>query len=412
MRRSPLIAALLVLFSYVSMAQINLGNGLIAYYPFNGNANDASGNNNHGVVNGATLTTDRFGNLNSAFSFDGLDDLIQVPDAASLNPTGAMSVALYFNASQNGVQTLIGKIGFSQGVATQFQVAMDFALFPGVLFGVNPISNGCLGVPLNAAYANTGGPLQTNRWYCVVGTFDNGTINIYLDGLLIQTVNAGFTQLNRCANADIQIGSWWAGDPQRFRGKIDDIRIYDRALNVQEVQALCSQQVIGTPLSGVINAYAEVLGLDVCNNTLTVDDASAFNTGDTVLMAQMKGAVIDVTNSASFGNIQNMRNAGNYEINYVAGKNGNSLMLRNNIQRTYDIPDGRVQLVRIPYYTNATVIADVVSIPWNGRKGGIVALHVRDTLNLNANIDVSGQGFIGGQAANPNQNVTFCNETG
>ena len=45
--------------------------GLVAYYPFNGNANDESGNGNHGTVNGATLTTDRDGNENSSYSFDG-----------------------------------------------------------------------------------------------------------------------------------------------------------------------------------------------------------------------------------------------------------------------------------------------------------------------------------------------------
>ena len=51
--------------------------GLVAYYPFNGNADDASGNGHHGVVNGATLTTDLRGNPNSAASFDGIDDFIE-----------------------------------------------------------------------------------------------------------------------------------------------------------------------------------------------------------------------------------------------------------------------------------------------------------------------------------------------
>jgi hypothetical protein len=51
-------------------------NGLVGWWPFNGNANDESGNGNHGVVNGATLTTDRFGNNGKAYSFDGVDDWI------------------------------------------------------------------------------------------------------------------------------------------------------------------------------------------------------------------------------------------------------------------------------------------------------------------------------------------------
>ena len=53
------------------MAFADLKDGLVAYYPFNGNANDESGNGNNGTVNGATLTTDRFGNTNKAYSFNG-----------------------------------------------------------------------------------------------------------------------------------------------------------------------------------------------------------------------------------------------------------------------------------------------------------------------------------------------------
>jgi hypothetical protein len=53
---------------------------LVAWYPFNGNANDESGNGNNGTVNGATLTTDKDGNENSAYSFDGNDDIIDLPE--------------------------------------------------------------------------------------------------------------------------------------------------------------------------------------------------------------------------------------------------------------------------------------------------------------------------------------------
>ena len=65
---------------------------LVAYYPFNGNANDASGNGNNGTVNGATLTTDRFGNANSAYLFNGTNNDIIVPDAPGLRPSGAYTI--------------------------------------------------------------------------------------------------------------------------------------------------------------------------------------------------------------------------------------------------------------------------------------------------------------------------------
>ena len=76
----PLCAFLLCILSFPGKAQVNLANGLIAYYPFSGNANDASGNGNNAVFNNATLTTDRFGNPNSAYYFDGVSNYIQIPD--------------------------------------------------------------------------------------------------------------------------------------------------------------------------------------------------------------------------------------------------------------------------------------------------------------------------------------------
>jgi hypothetical protein len=65
---------------------------LLAYYPFNGNANDESGNGNHGTIHGPVLTEDRFGNPNSAFSFDGVDDYIDLGNDASLSPAASISL--------------------------------------------------------------------------------------------------------------------------------------------------------------------------------------------------------------------------------------------------------------------------------------------------------------------------------
>ncbi|MEJ6801976.1 MAG: hypothetical protein QNK77_12425, partial [Crocinitomicaceae bacterium] len=72
-------------------------NGLVGWWGFNGNANDESGNGNNGTVNGATLTTDRFGNPNSAYDFDGVDDFIEVLDTPELSfGSDNFSVAIWF----------------------------------------------------------------------------------------------------------------------------------------------------------------------------------------------------------------------------------------------------------------------------------------------------------------------------
>ena len=73
-----IILTLLLVISVIAFGQVNLEDGLVAYYPFNGNANDESGNQLHGTVDGATLTIDRFGNIDNAYNFDGDNDYIEV----------------------------------------------------------------------------------------------------------------------------------------------------------------------------------------------------------------------------------------------------------------------------------------------------------------------------------------------
>ncbi len=74
------ILAIILGLAVQVQAQSFLTNGLVLYYPFDGNANDASGNGNNGTVEGATLTTDRFGNPNSAYYFNGVNNDILVPE--------------------------------------------------------------------------------------------------------------------------------------------------------------------------------------------------------------------------------------------------------------------------------------------------------------------------------------------
>ena len=77
-------------------------NGLVGWWGFNGNAQDGSGNGNHGTVNGATLTTDRLGNLNKAYFFDGIDDFIEILFHSSLNSSNG-SISAWIKS--NGILT-------------------------------------------------------------------------------------------------------------------------------------------------------------------------------------------------------------------------------------------------------------------------------------------------------------------
>lgn len=157
----------------------------------------------------------------------------------------------------------------------------------------------------------------------------------------------------------------------------------------------------------IINRYAAVLNRGNCENSFLVDTATGFNVGDTVLMIQMKGAVIDSSNTAAFGNMTQLNGAGNYEYNVIQAKTGNTLTLRYKVVRQYEIPNGKVQFVRVPNYSNYTINVRHSCMPWNGTKGGVFTMNVTNTLTMNDEINVSGQGFRGGQINNGNTFV--CN---
>jgi len=85
MKKSMMIASVLIVHLVCAAAALGgLQDGLVAYYRFNGNANDDSGNGNHGTVHGAVPCQDRAGQANSAYCFDGVDDFIEVASSASL----------------------------------------------------------------------------------------------------------------------------------------------------------------------------------------------------------------------------------------------------------------------------------------------------------------------------------------
>ncbi len=138
-----------------------------------------------------------------------------------------------------------------------------------------------------------------------------------------------------------------------------------------------------------------------CRYTIEVEDANGFNVGDRVLIVQMKGATIDVTNTAAGGEITDIGNAGNYEFFIVGSVDAvnNYIYPRGKLKRTYD-DAGLVQLVKVPSYSGDTEInSNIIGEAWDPTTGhgGVVAIFVDGTLTLNADIDVSGRGYQGVQ---------------
>lgn len=244
-------------------AQVNLPNGLVAYYPFNGNTNDASGNAHHAtLVNGGTPANDRFGNPNAAYRLDGVDDYIKVTDNGAFS-NSTFSLSIWFKTTSPDLQTLVGKRDFSAGGTggAQYQFAVNYAPFPGYVSNLVGNNSTCNSIP-GSSYINTGSLLCTDKWYHAVVTFDGVTHKLFLDGVLKKTELPPFNGMLTGCNSEIRFGNWWQQDMQAFNGYVDDIRWYNRALNQTEIDSLFNKYVSNE------SSLATDAGADfsVCNN--------------------------------------------------------------------------------------------------------------------------------------------------
>ncbi len=151
------------------------------------------------------------------------------------------------------------------------------------------------------------------------------------------------------------------------------------------------------PDSVIVNSYARVTSRS--NNQVILNDASSFNTGDTVLIIQMQGVAINTTDALGYGTTVEQRVGipGRYEFLIIQNKTGNTLTFGTNINK-YD-PLGYVQILKVPYFNTLDQAKVLTCKKWDriNKTGGVLAIIVGKTLTLNQNIDVSGKGFTGGK---------------
>lgn len=198
--------------------------GLVAYYPFKDNANDESGHGNNGTVYGAKLTTDRFGNANSAYSFDGKDDYISVADNVVLNPTNITISAWIKLSNTKDYKFIIQKYNpnySNQGYAMAVNLS-GAANQPAMWVGGSAWTIGTF--------------MWDTGWHHIMGIYNDSMVKIYVDGTQIasqaQTANMSYP-------ASLYIGTYnGTTGTYNFSGIIDDVRIYNRALSESEGKEL------------------------------------------------------------------------------------------------------------------------------------------------------------------------------
>jgi len=219
-----------------------LTSGLIAYYPFTGNAIDSSSNGNNGTVNGATLTTDRFGVSNSAYKFGTNKNIIVNTPNSNLNFTASYSFSTWFY-----LDTLATTYNASMIISKHDDIGSD-----GWTLGIwNPnhnltsqIINYQTNNQFNSnTYPNAAGIVTTGKWYNFITTYESSTqvLSYYLNGQLVSSFSIVFSTIAN--NKPITIGYQNSSSGtynDYFRGNIDEIRIYNRTLNSTEIQYLAT----------------------------------------------------------------------------------------------------------------------------------------------------------------------------
>lgn len=224
-------------------------NGLIGWWPFNGNANDESGNHNNGAIHGAVLTTDRLGSDSSAYLFDGSSSYISIPSSASLeSPTFRLTMSTWINlagyslSGQAFAPILMKSDNGSNAFMYRFNININGA---GLYVAINNWNN----------YTGITSNFLLNKWYMVTAVLDSSTSSFYINDSLISKMAFATNIVNN--TLPLEIGRDVPGYTEVFNGEIDDIGIWNRALSQQEI-------------SGLYNGFTTTIEEPVSADQLTV----------------------------------------------------------------------------------------------------------------------------------------------
>jgi hypothetical protein len=211
---------------------MSLSDGLVAYYPFNGNANDESGNGNHGTVNGARLTADRFGNTNKAYNFNGISDHI----IANTNnfPAGnsKRSVSAWFKVGKYPSPELTYVL-FNYGSAGSERscgLAIDSIAALGSNIKFFNWNNGDVSNP---------NKFELNVWHNLIGIYDGTEGRLYFNGILVSSKASSWNTV--ISSFMIGKNNQTNGSPPYYlNGELDEVRIYNRVLTQSEISYIAN----------------------------------------------------------------------------------------------------------------------------------------------------------------------------
>ncbi len=265
-----LLTSLLVLVSSLGFSQSVPSyvptNGLVGWWGFNGNAQDGSGNGNHGTVNGASLTTDRFGNQNGAYNFNGVNNWIQVQDHISLRPSNITLATWVFIPGNTNNYGLITKTNLQTAQGEQYSLQFNNNNINENRFSIKRNSGCSPGNGWREVVVQSVNPI--NEWHFIVATYDGTTLRYYKNGVLSPnqlTISGG---IDNCTGGTLNFGRYW-NCCNYLQGKLDDIGIWNRALTQQEITNLYLSQSGGVSIQRVTPCIGDTSSVTISHPTLT-----------------------------------------------------------------------------------------------------------------------------------------------
>jgi len=277
-------------------AQINLNFGLIAQYNFTDMSVDDTGPNFLNLINnnGANAISDRFGNANSAYQLDGIDDYFSASNDPILTLGNGATISMWVNLNDvTANQKLIGKLSTPP-------ITLDGGYLIGVENGQVHLETWDVG---SVAYGFTAGTLIANQWMHIAVTYQFQSYSVlYINNVAVDSV---FAPDGIGANTgDLIIGAapW---DPNYFKtnGTIDDIRIYNRKVNNSELNAIYTEVVTGQA--------------KLSNNEVTLYN----NAGDYIINAGTQQKINQITIADLSGRVSNNNVLNNVQTAQIDLKN-------------------------------------------------------------------------------------------
>ena len=210
-------------------------NGLVGWYPFTGNANDMSGSGNNGIVVGASLTTDRFGNNNEAYYFNGTTNHISIPNNFFDIGWNGYTISCWLNTSHltnpnnNNLTQVVYCSRPFEGIALDFNWGGTVNKY-GVFAGSNPPSDGWNVLGNVSSNSN----VTTNTWNNLILTKSGNIFSLYINGVLDSTFTGATTVSSHLSQ--MVIGSTDSTSVvETFFGNLDDFGFWNRALSIREI---------------------------------------------------------------------------------------------------------------------------------------------------------------------------------